>query len=343
MSTAVAKASIDAGRAFWGANGGGKWAGEQFLKALKDGRGLTTEALRTLDTLARDEWKFFDDILVEEASIRLRAVGDLLSRGLTKTVPNGMAKTIYEYEKITDMNPATLSLDGVTRSENDRVEFDPGNLPMPIMHKDFWIHLRTLLASRTRGEGLDTTQVRVAGRLVVEGIENLLVNGTTKKFGGSSIYGYTTFPTRVTSGFGSNGDWAQSAKTGDNILADLLTMVGALHGQRAYGPYGLYVPPLAGVKLQNDFKANGDLSIRQRLLETENVVSIQTLDTLAESSVLLVQLTEDTVAMVEGEPLQTIQWDVEGGMLLNFKVMTIQVPLLRSDASGRTGIYHMSD
>ena len=342
MSRGVNAVALDSGRTMFNSQGG-RWAAEQFLKQLKAGKPMSTDALRTLDTLQRDEWKFFDDVVIEEAKIRLRAVGDLLSRGLTKSVTNGLGKTLYEYERMTDMNPAQLSLDGVTRSENDRVEFDPANLPLPIMHKDYWINLRTLMASRTRGESLDTTQARVAGRLVAEGVEDLLINGTAKKYAGASIYGYTTHPSRATSAFGSNGDWAQSAKTGDNIVTDTLTMLSAMHTRRCFGPYVIYVPSDAGVKLENDFKANSDLTIRQRLLQIEGIASVTTLDTLASSSVLMVQMTEDTVCMVEGEPLQTIQWDVEGGMVLNFKVMTIQVPLIRGDAQGRLGIYHMSD
>jgi hypothetical protein len=42
-------------------------------------------ALRTLDTLRHEEWKYFDDALVEEAVIRLVGVADLIAAGLVRT------------------------------------------------------------------------------------------------------------------------------------------------------------------------------------------------------------------------------------------------------------------
>src|SRR5690242_9366299 len=191
-------------RLFKGA--GGKWAGEQMMKAAREGRELSPAVLRTADTLRHEEWLFLDDALTSEALIRLQAVADLISRGLTKPIPNSMGKTVYGYEKVTFMDPATVSMDGVTRTNNDRQEFLQANLPIPITHKDFFIHLRTLIASRNRGESLDTTQVSTAGRVVMEAQEKMLLQGG-KTFGGLPLYGYTTHPNRNTLSFGTNGAW----------------------------------------------------------------------------------------------------------------------------------------
>jgi hypothetical protein len=37
-----------------------------------------------------------------------------------------------------------------------------------------------------------------------------------------------------------------------------------------------------------------------------------------------------------------VQWDIHGGFQINFKAFTIQVPLIRADAQGRSGIVHMA-
>ncbi len=329
------------GRSFWGGSSG-RWAGEQLMKALQAGGTITPAALRTLDTLRKDEWKELDDALVEEGNIRLRGVADLAGAGLVRTVANGMGKTIFQWERVTDMEPAQVSLDGIVRTEGDRQEFDLQNLPLPITHKDFFLNLRTLAASRERGESLDTTQSRTAGRLVAEQTENMLFNGYSGKFGGFSIYGYTTHPDRNTETFGTGGAWSTPAKTGGQILSDLLTMIGAAEADRYYGPYWLYVPGNTGLKLEEDFKANSDKTIRTRLLETSQLSTIRTVDQLAADNIILVQPSFDVVVMVEGEPLQSIQWDVEGGFQINFKAMTINVPLIRSDAAQRSGVVHMT-
>ena len=321
---------------------GGRWATQQFLKALKAGKGLSAAALRTLDTLRREEWKFFDDALVVEANIRLVAVGDLISRGLVIPVPNALGKMVFGYEKVTDMDEASVSLDGLSRTDNDVQEFLLSQLPLPITHKDFFINLRKLVASRELGESLDTTQVRTAGRVVTEGLEDMLINGGPQ-FGGLPIYGYTTHPSRKYYKFGNtNQTWEDSGKTGEEMLADVIYALGKLHSVRAFGPYAIYVTSAAGVRLEDDFKANSDKTIRQRLLEIENVVAVRTADQLGDASVLIVQLTMDTAAWVQGESLQTVQWDEAGGFKINFKAMAIGVPLIRSDASGRCGVFHYS-
>lgn len=321
----------------------GRWAGEQMMKALQGGQELDVSCLRTLDTLRKDEWIAFDEALVQSATLRLKAVADLLAAGLTISVANAMGKTMFQYEKVTDMEPALTSMDGTVRTEGDRIEFSLSSLPLPITHKDFFINLRTLTASRERGESLDTTQARIAGRVVAEQLESLLLNGGGT-YGGVPIYGYTNYPYRNIEPFGTNGAWSATAKTGENVLADVLTMITALQGDRMFGPYWIYVPLNCSLKLEEDFKAASDKTIRQRLMEVDGIAKIQVLDFLSDDNVLMIQPTIDAIAMVEGVPLQTVQWDIEGGFVINFKAFTISVPLIRSDgsSSNRCGICHMS-
>lgn len=334
-------AKTEGGKAFWGGSSG-RWAGEQLLKVLEAGGEISPAALRTLTTLRRDEWIAFDEALVEEGVIRLKGVADLLAAGLTIPVANAMGKTVFQYEQVTDMNPAQVSLDGASRTENDRQEFDIENLPLPITHKDFFINLRTLTASRNRGESLDTTQVRTAGRLVSEELERMLFQGG-KTFGGNTIYGYMNHPNRNPVNFEAvGGAWANAAKTGAQIIADVLTMIAAAETDRYYGPYWLYVPRNSSVKLEEDFKANSDKTIRQRIMEIDGIRAVQTVDQLTASNIILVQATVDVTAMVEGIPLQTVQWDVQGGFVINFKAFQISVPLIRADAQGRSGVVHMT-
>jgi len=333
-------AVVDDGRRFWKGSSG-RWAGERLLESMASGQGFQSSALRTADTLRKDEWIHLDEALVEEGIIRLKAVADLMAAGLTIPVANGLGKTVFQYEKVTDMEPAITSLDGMAQSEGDRQEFSLNNLPLPITHKDFFINLRTLSASRERGESLDTMQARVAGRLVSERVEQLLFDGGPQ-FGGLDIPGYRTHSDRNQVNF-SNGSWAVVATAdGEDILTDVLAMISAAEGDRMYGPYRLYVPSNFSMSIERDFKANSDKSIRQRLMEVDRLVGISICDQLAADEAVLVQMTRDVVALVTGEPLQTIQWDIMGGFQINFKAYTIMVPLIRSDNDGRSGVVHMT-
>lgn len=330
---------MDTGKTIFGA--GGQWAAERFFRAASEGRQLSSGELRTLDTLRHEEWKYFDDAIIAEAMIQLHGVADLIGAGMTKNVPNALGHTILAYEKMTFMQPASVSLDGNTQTEDDGQEFQMANLPLPITHKDWSLNLRTLMASRERGEPLDTTQSRTAGRVVGEMAEQMLFQGS-KVFGGMPIYGYMTAPNRNTASFGTNGSWAQAAKTGADFLADTLSMISKAQAKRMYGGYWLYVSRDASVNLDNDFKALGTLSVRQRLLQVEGIDKITTVDQLPTGNVILVQHTSDVVSWVQGEPLQTVQWDMNGGFRVRFKAWQIGVPLIRDDIQGRSGIVHMS-
>ena len=335
-------AGLDTGSSLF--NGlSGRWATQQLKAAALSGRGLSTQALRTLDTLRHEEWKFFDDALIEEAKIRLVGVADLMGRGLVKPVPNALGKTVFGYEKVTDMDEAIISLDGRARSTNDKQEFSLNQMPLPITHKDFFLNLRQLSASREKGEPLDTTQVRTAGRVVAERAEKMLFQGGPA-FGGLNIYGYMTHPDRITSvNFDGGNAWSVAGKTGASYLTDLLGAITALHASRMYGPYMVYVPANAGVQLDKDYNAGSanPETVRERLKKVDGIIDIRTADQLPSGNVIVVQMTSDVVSWVNGESLQTVQWDEGGGFTINFKAFQIAVPLIRSDADNRCGVCHI--
>jgi len=241
---------------------------------------------------------------------------------------------------MSDIDGASFSMDGVTRGDNDRPEFDINYLPLPIVHKDFQINARVLQASRTTGAPLDTTMAELAARKVAEALEDLLFNGTGgMTYGGGTIYGYKNFTYRNT--YSLTGNWDDdSAVSGTDILNDVRGMKQAALNDRYYGPYTLYIPNNFETRLDDDFKANSDKTIRQRILEIEGINSVKVSDSLTADNVLLVQMTSDVVRLVNGLGITTVEWDSEGGMVHHYKVMAIKVPQLRADQSDRTGIVH---
>lgn len=320
----------------------GRWATQQLKAAALAGQALTCAALRTADTLRHEEWKFFDDVLVKAAVIRLVGVADLLNAGLVRPVSNALGKTVFGYEMETDMSPASTSMDGISRTANDRVEFKPGFLPLPITHKDFFINLRLLSASREKGEALDTTQVQLAGRVVAEQLEKMLFQGGPT-FSGMPIYGYTTHPNRVTSvGFTSNKNFGDATKPAADFVTDTLAFIAALKAQRHYGPYWVYVPTDAEMNLEKDYLQTGSTfsnqTIRQRLESISSVLSVKVADQLPSGHVVVVQATPEVTSWVQGETLQTVQWDEYGGFEINFKAFAIGAPLIRVDYSGKSGL-----
>lgn len=305
--------------------------------------GLNIEELRTQDVLRLREWQNFDTVVIEVARQRLVAVGDLISAGLTYEVPNALGILQVQWERFSDLGPASVSMSGLAKASNDRFEIDLQSVPMPIVHKDFQINIRALESGRNLGTPLDTTQAALAARIVSETIEGILFNGSTVGSAGNTISGYTTFTSRVTGSL--TASWLTQA--GTVTVNDVLSMIEAAYAQNMYGPYMLYVPANVFAALGNDYKAYSDLTILQRIMQVPGIIGVRptsnlTVATSQHSSAVLVQFTSDVVDIIDGIQPTVVQWETEGGFLINFKVLSIMVPRMKADKSGQCGIIHYS-
>lgn len=317
------------------------WIGEDGRNYMTrvNGNDKPTVQLVANATLRKDEWKEFDTAVLRAARERLIGANDLIGRGLTHRIGNGLGKTVLEYEDMSDIEDAEVSMAGETRGENDAVEFDLNFLPLPLIHKSFQLNIRQLNASRELGQPLDTTMAELAGRKVAEKVEDILFNGlSTYTYGGGTIYGYRDAPQRNTVSL--TGNWDESAQNGEDILADVIAMKQAAIDDRHYGPYMVYVPTNYDATLDDDFKANSDKTIRQRLREIDQIIDVKVADKLTDDNVIMVQMTSDVVREVIGLDVTTVEWQSEGGMIFHFKVMAIMIPQIRNDQDNRSGVIH---
>jgi hypothetical protein len=287
-------------------------------------------------TLRKDEWKELDRQLLEVTHDRLVGVQDLIDRGLTTRLTNGMGTTVFQYEDVSDIEGAERNMGGVKRGQFDTPEFDLVSLPMYITHKDFQYTARQIAASRQLTGGLDATMNRKSAGKVSEALEDALFSNITFTYGGGTVYSYVNHPSRNTVTLSEN--WDDSATTGGDILDDVLAMKLAKESAGYRGRFGIYTPTNYSVALDADFKAATDGTIRQRIMEVEGLEFVKTADRLADDNVVMVELDPDVVRMVIGMDMQNIQWESQGGMVLDYKVMTIMVPQIRATQEGSSGI-----
>lgn len=308
--------------------------------------GMNPQGLRSNATLRKDEWIELDQAIITPARERLIGVADLVSNNLTYNLRNAMGTLVLQHETVSEFTAAEVTMDAITRPQQDRQLFELVSTPIPIVHKDFRISVRNLEASRRNGQPLDVTQAQEASRQVAETVEDMLFNGLgtrdTLGFGSltAQLFGYTNRTNRNTVTLAQ--DWDASGKTGTEILNDVLDMIQAAHDDRMFGPYMLYVPTNFYIPLLEDFKADSDKTIIQRLKEIPQIIDIKPADKLTDSNVVLVQMTSTNVDMIMGQQPTVVQWESEGGMMLNFKVMAIMVPRIKLDAGNRSGVTHLS-
>lgn len=289
-------------------------------------------------TLRKDEWKLLDEAIVSAAKERLRLVADIRSAGLTFTIPDGMGTTVLQTETVSDITGASIAMDPNTQGENDRPQFALGNLPLPVIFKDFFFSVRQIATSRKIGAPIDVTTGQLAARRVSESIEDMFINGASLAFGGGNIYGLTNFPSRITQVLTNPGT---SPWTPADLVSEVLAMKQKSQVKFHYGPWMLYTAPNWDQYLDADYSAaKGDNTLRERLGRIEGIRGIRTLDRLTGFQMLLTQFTADVTRAVIGMDISTLQWPSNGGLTQNFKVMAIIVPQLRADYNGNTGIVH---
>ena len=312
--------------------------GRSFITVNQNGKpmSLVTNAPATL---RKDEWIALDQAVVKAAKPRLQVVGDLRAAGLEYSIPNGMGKTTLETESQSDIADASVSMDGLRQGDSDRPQYDLTSLPLPIIHKDFQFSARQVMASRNGGSPLDTTMAELASRRVSEQIEKLTL-GTAASFtyGGGTIYGLTNFPDRLTK--------TLTAPTSSNhplTVTEVLAMISQAKGANYYGPFNIYYGSSWYGAMDEDYStAKGDLTLRERLEKITSIGMCKPADYLGANDLVLVQTTADVARMVNGMDVTTVQWESMGGMQLNYKVMAILVPQLRSDYNDNCGIVHGS-
>lgn len=290
-------------------------------------------------TLMKDEWKQLDQAVIPVAESRLRGVNSLIAKGLVYNLGNGMGTTVLESQEQSDAFEAELSMDGVRRGQGDRVEFTTTYLPIPIIHVDYEINARVLDVSRRLGNPLDTTQAERAARKVADKLEQMLFSNTRFNFGGGSIFSFLNYPHRETATL--TIDWVNA--TGEQIVADVMRMKQASMDNHHYGPWFLYVPSGYELVLDEDYSAGkGENTVRERIMKIAGIENIIVVDSLVIGNVVLAQATSDVVRIVRGLPIQNIHWSTEGNMVHKYKVLTIQVPQIRSDYNNRCGIVHFT-
>lgn len=294
-------------------------------------------------TLRYDEWRTLDEAVVRVAQQRLIGFEDLRRNGLTKPLGNAMATTVLTWQQMSDALTATLSIDGLKKGNNDRPDFATNHTPIPIVHADYSIGDRVLQESRNRGNGLDVLDAERAARRCTEKFEDMLFGATSSfTYGGGTIYTYLSHPQRNT--IDLNQNWDASGKTPEEIKNDVLAMKQASIDDGYYGPWMLYVPTAYETILDEDYKnvsAGMTQTVRQRLLTISGIQGIQVVDRLPANNVLLVCMQSDVVDLIDGMALQNVEWDSEGGMVHNYKVMGIMVPRVKADYNGASGVVHL--
>lgn len=319
--------------------------------------GFQLPAVCNAATLRKEDWIQLDRQVIRPARQRLQAAADLEAANSFGGF-NAMGKMTLEYQAMSDPGEAFVDMDGRTDGRTDTPLFILRSLPLPITHSDFGFSSRELMVSRNSDTPLDTVMGEAAGRRVAERIEDEVIgmvtgitygtvtSGPGAHTGTSTVYGYRTFPQRLT----KTNFTVPTTTNGPTTYAEVLAALDQLYSQFFYGPFMLYHSTAWSQYMDSPFSTAGGNhpgeTLRTMLKKIPAIQDVRRLDRLTgltggdAYTLLFVQMTPDVAQMVNGMDITTIQWEEKGGLDLRFKVMAIKVPRLRSDYNSRTGILH---
>lgn len=324
---------------------------KKFLINALQARGINSPVFNAT-TLVKEAWIEFDRAVVRATRNRLRAWNDLAASS-TRGGFNAMSRMTLEYQAMTDPGEAVVDMDAIADARNDKPLFNLRSIPLPITHSDFWISERELAISRNSGMPLDTTMAEAAGRRVSEMIEKTVIgietgvtygtisSGPGTHQGTSTVYGYTNFPYRVT----KTNLTTPTGSNPETMLADVQAMIETMQTNGYYGPYILYHSTGYSQMMNGDYYRTGGTavvrSVRERLMQLEDLQDIRRLDYLTSGyQLILVQMDPEVAQAIDGMGITTVMWPSQGGLRTNFKVMAIQLPLLKAPYNGVAGIIH---
>lgn len=294
--------------------------------------------VRALAPLPKDAQELIDNAVVNVALERLTVAADVMAAGLTFALPGWLGVMELYWENAAKIGDARRTMTPGSRGERQMPDRLPERLPIYATLDDFSFNIRVLLASQNGGSPLDVTGVEQATRRVNESIEDAFINGADMTVDGKEAPGLLNAPNANSQLFIDNESWTNVNHSGEDILADVLNMKLAAHADNQFGPYNLYVPTAYDVKLDEDFKSESDKTIRQRLLEIDGIGSISAADRLPVDTVVLVQMTNETIQAVVGQEPTTVNWTDGSGWEQFFVVMACVIPRVRSDYDGQSGI-----
>lgn len=330
---------------------------------------ITTNAT----SLRKEEWLMYDEAAIPPQRERLRLVADI---GRLNTFSfAGLGVKILEHETMSDPGQAYQDIDGLSEGTNDTPLWQLEGQPVPVTHASFTLDLRTLESSRRSGMPLSTRGVEWCTRRIMEKVEKtsigvagnpILYGGNSTQVGGYSrtpgVYGLINFPDRMTK-------TDLTVPTGANpqsVYDDVLEMRDLMYEAKHYGPYGIYhstdydryLDAPYAFSSGTDYAMNPAMTLRQAIMgigtedspgqsmdNRQQIRFVKRLDFLTPANshtftMIMVSLQSNVIRRDIGMPVTIFQYELKGGWIMCFRVVTIDLIEMFADYNGNCGVLH---
>jgi len=313
--------------------------------SVQDGGVFNPGELRNYDAQPHESWQQLDAALIQEGRERLAVVRNLTPYPLDDAF--GTTEVRTQSVDDTRAEPA-VGMTGEERSRIEQPDFKSDITPVPVISRDLRFNRRVVQGAAQGGVQIDTLSIQNIIAHLMDFMEQITIYGVAGNFDGNTINGLTNTMGTNTVGF---SDWRHADTSGPTILGEFLSALEILRKNRFYGPYRMFVTGGVNNKLDEDYSTSYESgSIRERLLRTEDLLSIEVSDQLRDRGIAEAETNggkDDIVIMeasgrvaqwITGVDPTTVSWSSGSGFTINYKVFVIGSPLVRTTYSGRSGV-----
>lgn len=300
-------------------------------------RTLSSMVSRDLAVLPGEVQTLVDNRVKEVAPERLNITRRFLARNLIYRVPNWWGVQSVSTDALGDAGRAKVAFTPKTRGERFVRPMRRYTVPLPCTFSDFSFDIRTLESARRTGVPIETRHVDMAVRNNNEMTEDMIV------FGGPAIHGNVInglMNTTSTYTFAGGTPW--TAKTGEDIVADVGNMIEAQRLNGFTGPQELLLPGNYFRKLSDDYKANSSDTILERLRRLQTVdggtLEVTISDRIPANTTFMINAETSTMDLIYGQGPIAISWSDGAGLETYWFVVSCIVPRLFPNYNGKYGV-----
>ena len=287
-----------------------------------------------------EEWKAIDTRLREIAASRQVGIAKLKELGLVYNLANPFASQSLEYIKTSDMHDASVNMNFKVTNETDKQQVKTASIPIPVVSWRWSFDIRDLQTSRVYNRPLDLKGATVGARKIGEKLESMMFGANATILDDKKIDSIISFAD--SNKIATLHNWNATGTTTTDILDDVIALKKKSIEDKHFGKWILFVAQNYEARLDDDYGVDATtkayIPLMDRIKKINGILDVIVSDFLPDDTVALVQMTNDTIELINGMELTTVQIMNAGG--LNFEMLSfvMQVPAVYSDYEGNCGI-----
>ena len=287
-----------------------------------------------------EEWKTIDTRLREIAASRQVGIAKLKELGLVYNLANPFASQSLEYTKTSDMHDASVNMNFKVTNETDKQAVKTANIPIPVISWKWGFDIRELQMSRLYNRPLDLQGAKVGARKIGEKLESMMFGANATILDDKKIDSIISFAD--SNKIATLHNWNATGTSTADILDDVIALKKKSIADKHFGKWILFVAQNYEARLDDDYGVDATtkayIPLMDRIKKINGILDVIVSDFLPDDTVALVQMTNDTIELINGMELTTVQLMNAGG--LNFEMLSfvMQTPAVKSDYEGNCGI-----